>query len=62
METRLTLRPGQGGTKKLLERYGERLVCARYLYDDKAGRRLDARASATPYQSSPLARAGGCGR
>jgi len=26
METRLTLRPGQNGTKKLLERYGERLV------------------------------------
>jgi len=23
METRLTLRPGQSGTKKLLERYGE---------------------------------------
>lgn len=26
METRLTLRPGQSGTKKLLERFGERLV------------------------------------
>lgn len=26
METRLTLRPGQNGTKKLVERYGERLV------------------------------------
>ena len=40
METRLTLRPGQNGTKKLLERYGERLVRVRYLYDPQAGRRL----------------------
>ena len=39
METRLTLRPGQNGTKKLLERYGERLVRVRYLYDEKTGRR-----------------------
>jgi hypothetical protein len=29
METRLTLRPGQSGTKKLLERFGERLVRVR---------------------------------
>jgi hypothetical protein len=40
METRLTLRPGQSGTKKLLQRYGERLVRVRYLYDRQAGRRL----------------------
>jgi hypothetical protein len=40
METRLTLRPGQSGTKKLLARYGERLVRVRYLYDAKGGRRL----------------------
>ena len=40
METRLTLRPGQSGTKKLLERYGERLVRVRYLYDQTTGRRL----------------------
>jgi len=40
METRLTLRPGQNGTKKLLERYGERLVRVRYLYDAGTGRRL----------------------
>ena len=26
METRLTLRPGMPGTKRLLARYGERLV------------------------------------
>ena len=40
METRLTLRPGQNGTKKLLERYGERLVRVRYLYDAASGQRL----------------------
>jgi len=38
METRATLRPGQKGTQKLLERYGERLVCVRYRYDAKACR------------------------
>jgi hypothetical protein len=40
VETRLTLRPGQHGTRKLLERYGERLVRVRYLYDQQSGRRL----------------------
>ena len=40
METRLTLRPGQSGTKKLLARYGERLVRVRYLYDAATGQRL----------------------
>ena len=33
IETRLTLAPGQNGTKKLLAKYGERLVCVRYRYD-----------------------------
>jgi len=33
METRLSLTPGQNGTKKLLARYGELLVCVRYRYD-----------------------------
>lgn len=33
METRLSLTPGQNGTKKLLARYGERLLCVRYRYD-----------------------------
>jgi hypothetical protein len=28
-----TLRPGQAGTKKLLRRYGEALVCVRYRED-----------------------------
>ena len=37
METRLTLAPGQNGTKKLLSRYGDRLVCVRYRYDPEHG-------------------------
>ncbi|HUJ86675.1 MAG TPA: hypothetical protein VLX30_07470 [Burkholderiales bacterium] len=40
METRLTLRPGQHGTRKLVERFGERLVRVCYLYDAQTGRRL----------------------
>ncbi len=34
MRTRLTLYPDQGGAKQLRERYGERLVCVRYRYDE----------------------------
>ena len=40
MEIRLTLRPGMAGTKRLLARYGERLVCVRYRYDRATGRRV----------------------
>jgi hypothetical protein len=40
MEIRLTLRPGMAGTKKLLARFGERLVCVRYRYDRASGRRF----------------------
>jgi hypothetical protein len=39
METRLTLRPGQDGAKKLLQRFGKRLIAVRYLYDAAANRR-----------------------
>src|SRR5262245_37056925 len=34
MRTRLTLHPHQDGAKHLRERYGERLVCVRYRYDE----------------------------
>jgi hypothetical protein len=57
VETRLTLRPGQGGTKKLVARYGERLVRVRYLYDRESGRRLktvELIVESVPWQ--PLAR------
>ena len=33
MQTRLTMKPGQKGTKALQAEYGERLVCVRYRYD-----------------------------
>jgi len=33
MKTRLILKQGQKGTKKLLELCGEKLVCVRYKYD-----------------------------
>lgn len=35
MKTRLTLRPGQNGTKKLQGKYGDRLLAVRYRYDDE---------------------------
>jgi hypothetical protein len=40
METRLSLAPGQNGTKKLVATYGERLVCVRYRYDAKRQLRI----------------------
>ena len=33
MITRAVLRPGQKGTHRLVQKYGERLVCVRYRYD-----------------------------
>ncbi len=39
MKTRLNLKPGQRGTKKLSELYGDQLVCVRYRYDEKIGKR-----------------------
>ena len=32
METRVTLRPGEKGTKALVQEHGQRLVCVRYRY------------------------------
>ena len=40
LRTRLTLAPGQNGTKKLTRRFGDRLVCVRYRYDDATQRRF----------------------
>ncbi|QQS45235.1 MAG: hypothetical protein IPM66_14900 [Acidobacteriota bacterium] len=37
--TRLMLKPGQRGTKKLTELYGDQLICIRYRYDAENGRR-----------------------
>lgn len=39
METRLHLKPGQNGTKQLVQKYGDQLVCVRYRYDSHTGQR-----------------------
>lgn len=39
MTTKATLKPGQNGTKRLIEKYGNRLVCVRYRYDKATSRR-----------------------
>ncbi len=37
MKSRLNLKPGQKGTKKLVEKYGAALVYVRYRYDEVRG-------------------------
>jgi hypothetical protein len=38
--TRLKLKPGQKGTKALVEKYGDALVCVRYRYDEARRTRI----------------------
>ena len=40
MKTRLILKPGQRGTKALVEKYGDALVCVRFRYDAELHQRL----------------------
>lgn len=40
MSVRQTLRPGQRGTRRFVDRYGDRLVCVRYRYDAETKRRM----------------------
>lgn len=40
MRTRLILKPGQPGTKKLTEKYGDALLCIRFKYDARSRQRL----------------------
>jgi len=40
MKTQTHLKPGQKGTKRLVEKYGDALLCVRYRYDEKRGVRL----------------------
>jgi hypothetical protein len=40
MITQTTLRPGQKGTKRLEQKYGDRLICVRYKLDRTSGRRF----------------------
>ena len=39
LPVRLTLAPGQRGTKKLARKYGDNLVCVRYRYDEDEKKR-----------------------
>lgn len=39
MKTRRKVKPGQPGTKRLMELYGSNLVCVRYRYDFEANKR-----------------------
>ena len=39
MKVRLKLLPGRKGAKKLTAKYGDKLVCVRYRYDEKQGKR-----------------------
>lgn len=39
MHVGLTLKPGEKGTKKLVRKYGDRLVRVRYRYDEKRKKR-----------------------
>ena len=40
MRTRVKLKPGQNGTKKLVAQYGDALVCVRYRYDAETRRQV----------------------
>lgn len=40
MKTRLILKPGQKGTKRLAEIYGDALLCIRFRYDEETRTRL----------------------
>lgn len=40
MKVRATLLPGQKGTRELVKRYGDQLVCVRYRYDAARQKRL----------------------
>ena len=40
MEARATMRPGQKGTRKLVARFGDRLLFVRYRYDRKLKKRF----------------------
>ena len=40
MKIQRTLLPGQPGTKKLVDEYGDNLICVRYRYDLKKKQRL----------------------
>jgi hypothetical protein len=40
MKSYAHLKPGRNGTKRLVDKYGEALICVRYRYDEIRGVRL----------------------
>ena len=40
MKTRLILKPGRPGTKSLVKKYGDALLCVRFRYDAESRQRL----------------------
>jgi len=56
MKTRLSLKPGQKGTKRLTVRFGESRLFVRYRYDEQRGIRLktvELVVEQTPWQPAP---------
>ena len=47
IKVRLKLKPSQRGTKKLLRKYGKKLVSVRYRYDDEKNKRAKGKWSKT---------------
>jgi len=39
MISKKKLYPGEHGTKRLVKKYGDRLICVRYRYDESSGKR-----------------------
>jgi hypothetical protein len=61
MKTQTSLKPGQNGTKRLVEQYGAALLCVRYRHDEKRGLRLktvELIVEEKPYRQSMRYRSG----
>jgi hypothetical protein len=57
MQARSKLKPGQKGTRKLVELYGSRLVCVRYRYDEQRRKRfktVELIGGESPWASPPI--------
>ncbi len=53
MEIKATMKPGQNGTKRYMEKYGDRLLCVRYRYDKPKGKRALIISPPTPVTPPP---------
>ena len=58
MKTRLILKPGQPGTKRLVEKYGDALLCVRFKYDAESRQRLKTVELIVEKTDGPLLRRG----